>query len=151
MPQRFVPGRAAYCLAGEYWLWDGVDFRFLYPDKQYLGLDNNSSCVLRISVGKKHLLLTGDIEKPAEDFLVQHERKFLPTTVLIAQHHGSKTSSSLLFLQCVHPKYVLYLVGYLNRFHFPSIGAVSLVLRKNKPIKPIGWRQEEVRFWRQNS
>ena len=47
---------------------DGVSFRFLYPNSQYLHLDNNSSCVLRISVEKQHLLLTGDIERFAERF-----------------------------------------------------------------------------------
>ena len=169
VPERFKPLIADYCLAGQHWQWDGVKFRFLYPDKLHLGLDNNSSCVLRVSVGNKHLLLTGDIEKFAEDFLLTRERPYLPAHIIVAPHHGSKTSSSLAFLQAVQPRYVFYPTGYLNRFHFPSTivqqryarlaatafstaqdGAISLLLSRNSKVKPIGYRQQIHQFWRQS-
>ncbi len=167
VPERFRRQRVYLCLAGQHWQWDGVSFRFLYPDKSHLHLDNNSSCVLRVSVGKQHLLLTGDIEQPVERFLVAHKAQFLPAQVLVAPHHGSKTSSSLLFLRQVRPRYVLYSVGYLNRFHFPSTsvvsryqsigaeafstvksGAITVIIQENKPIKPSGYVEKAPRFWR---
>ena len=169
VPQRFAPGRARFCLAGQHWQWDGVSFRFLYPDKQHLHLDNNSSCVLRVSVGSRRLLLTGDIEKAAENFLLQHEKHDLPATVIIAPHHGSKTSSTSPFLEQVDPQYVFYSLGYLNRFHFPNAevvqryrtlgasalttaasGAISITVSKNKSIKPTAYRKRIRRFWRQD-
>ena len=125
VPERFMRQGVQLCLTGRHWQWDGVSFRFLYPNREHLHLDNNSSCVLRISVGQQHLLLTGDIEQPVEQFLLAHEAKFLPAQVLVAPHHGSKTSSSQAFLKQVQPRYVLYPVGYLNRFHFPSSSVVA--------------------------
>ena len=167
VPNRFKSRHANFCLEGEHWQWDGVKFRFLYPDKSHLGLDNNSSCVLRISVGKKHLLLTGDIEKTAEDSLLKQDGRYLRAQIIVAPHHGSKTSSSLDFLLKVRPKFVLFPVGYLNRYHFPSQqvllryqklgaklyrtdndGAISLLLDKNRPIKPEAYLSLEKRFWR---
>ncbi len=169
VPQRFKSSIAHYCLAGQHWQWDGIKFRFLYPDKQHLSLDNNSSCVLRISAGNKHLLLTGDIEKFAEDFLQTRARQYLSAQIIVAPHHGSKTSSSLAFLQAVQPRYVFYSIGYLNRFHFPSNiiqqryrllkvtafstaqdGAISVLLSQNKAIKPKSYRQSVHHFWGQS-
>src|SRR6185312_14586257 len=57
---------AKYCLRGMAWQWDGVDFKFLHPTIGNLDLNNNSSCVLRITSHNQHILLTGDIEKLAE-------------------------------------------------------------------------------------
>ena len=61
----------------------------------------------------------GDIEHIAESWLVEHYGEQLKSTVLIAPHHGSKTSSSFEFLQYVQPELVAIPVGFLNRFRFP--------------------------------
>ncbi len=120
VPNRFKNYSANYCHRGQSWNWDGVKFEMLSPRIGHYDEDNNSSCVLRVSVGNKHVLFTGDIEKPVESELIKHELKQLPETILIAPHHGSVTSSSWKFVQAAHPKVVLFPVGYLNRFHFPS-------------------------------
>ena len=159
VPQRFQ--QASYCLAGQRWQWDGVNFEFLYPDKLHLGLDNNSSCVLKVSNMFHSALLTGDIEKSAEDYLVAHQRVQLKSSILIAPHHGSKTSSSELFLEVVQPRYVFFPVGYLNRFHFPNAvvvrryqqlqvnalatdrcGAISVLVGAGQSLAPVCYRQE---------
>jgi competence protein ComEC len=169
VPKRFLPRQARLCLVGEHWVWDGVRFAFLYPDKAHLGLDNNSSCVLRISAGDKHLLLTGDIEKPAETWLDANAAETLQANIIVAPHHGSKTSSSLAFLQHVKPDWVFYPMGYLNKYRFPSAsvvqryqtlgvkslrsdqeGAIKVLLGTNTPIKPIAYRKSRAKFWRQN-
>jgi competence protein ComEC len=46
-------------------------------------------------------------------------RDALPATVLIAPHHGSKSSSSAAFIRQVNPKYVIFTVGYRNSFNHP--------------------------------
>jgi len=124
--EKFSQHNASYCLRGEKWNWDGVDFEFLYPSSQELNLDNNSSCVLKISTREQSFLLTGDIEKSAEKYLVENEKNKLASNILIAPHHGSKTSAIDEFLQAVNPKTVLFAVGYRNRYHFPN----ALVLEK---------------------
>ena len=113
--------RALQCHQGQHWQWDGVDFQFLYPESNLqFKKPNDQSCVLKITTGKSSLLLTGDIERPSEIYLVKHTGRQLKATVLVAPHHGSKTSSTTAFIAKVHPQYVLYPTGFLNRFHFPN-------------------------------
>jgi len=152
--------QARYCLAGQHWQWDGVNFEFLYPDQKHLGLDNNSSCVLKVSNAFGSVLSTGDIQSMAENYLVFHQKDKLASSVLVAPHHGSKTSSSEIFLEAVRPQAVFFPVGYLNRFHFPNTlvvdryqglgvkmlstadcGAILLSCRKDKVLAPVCYRQ----------
>ncbi len=124
VPEKFSEGLAQYCLNGETWEWDKVKFAFLYPVPDKLHLGNDSSCVLRVTSGDHHILLTGDIEKSAEKFLVANTIEKLPADILIAPHHGSKTSAVDTFLDAVHPQYVLFPIGYRNRYHFPHKSVV---------------------------
>lgn len=108
-----------YCLQGMQWQWDGVVFKFLYPDDQLLHLGNNSSCVLQVIAGNHSVLIPGDIEAFAEKVLLESPDQ-LKSQVLIAPHHGSKTSSTLKFIKAVSPSWVLFPVGWHNRFHLPK-------------------------------
>jgi competence protein ComEC len=119
VPDEFVEREVKTCLRGESWTWDGVHFEFLYPALSDLGSNNNSSCVLKISLGTQQMLLTGDIEKPAEKKLLEHATE-LASTMMVVPHHGSKTSSTEAFLEAIHPQIALIPVGYLNRFKFPK-------------------------------
>lgn len=119
VPQKFPQNTAQLCLTGRHWRWDGVDFSVLYPFKSALEFGNDSSCVLKIDNGKQRVLLTGDIEKYAENQLLSASPEMLAANLLIAPHHGSKTSSQRLFISAVHPQYVVYSTGYYNRYHFP--------------------------------
>jgi competence protein ComEC len=120
-----LPG-SSYCLQGVKWRWDKVDFEFLYPAQANLHLGNNSSCVLRVSSKDKSILLTGDIEKLAEKVLLTSAKAKLAATIIIAPHHGSKTSANEKFINAVGPRYVLFPVGYRNRYHFPNKSVVRL-------------------------
>lgn len=120
VPEKMTPFAATHCLQGQSWDWDGVHFEFLYPTLTTLDLDNDSSCVLKVTNAfHQSILLTGDIEKFAEKLLLQTEKNNLSATILVAPHHGSKTSALNDFIDNVHPKIVLFPVGYRNRFHFP--------------------------------
>lgn len=115
-----APGvTAAPCVRGMAWQWDGVNFEILSPDGVTRFNDNNGSCVLRIGAPGSGVLLTGDIEKAAEANLVAYQRQHLPTTVLVAPHHGSRSSSTAAFINAVQPLYVLFPVGYRNRHGHP--------------------------------
>ncbi len=113
------------CVEGQRWHWDGVDFEILSPtrSKDYLG--NNSSCVLKISNDQYSVLLTGDIEQAVESKLIRAMPDKLSAKILIAPHHGSKTSSSLAFIDTVSPEIVIFPVGYRNRFGFPKQDIIS--------------------------
>ncbi len=109
------------CSAGMHWRWDGVDFKVLYPIENTEGknTDNNRSCVIQIDAGGRRLLLTGDIEKQGEQQVLASGVD-LRADVLMAPHHGSKTSSSPAFLNAVAADTVVLSSGYKNRFHHPA-------------------------------
>ena len=113
------------CVAGQRWQWDGIDFEILSPNhtEDYQG--NNSSCVLRVSNDQHSVLLAGDIEQLTESRLVRTLADKLSVKLLIAPHHGSKTSSSLAFIDAVSPEIVVFPVGYRNRFGFPKQDIIS--------------------------
>ncbi|MCX7098182.1 MAG: DNA internalization-related competence protein ComEC/Rec2 [Methylococcales bacterium] len=112
---RYAPIR---CQAGQSWVWDQVSFTVLSPQQPFES-DNDNSCVLKIQSAQSSVLLTGDIEALAEAWLLKTYGKQLQAQVLIAPHHGSKTSSTLAFLQAVQPDYVLIPAGYHNQFGHP--------------------------------
>ncbi len=116
----FVDHAAERCLAGQQWEWNGVSFHVLHPSLAYADPKrNNGSCVLRVDNGQHSVLLSGDIERPAEYLLSQRLRTTLQADVLLVPHHGSKSSSSPAFLKQVAPELALVSAGYRNRFHHP--------------------------------
>ncbi|MBF6648767.1 DNA internalization-related competence protein ComEC/Rec2 [Methylobacter sp. BlB1] len=119
VPQQLSGHSPVACAAGQSWHWDGVTFMMLSPRLSGFVSENDNSCVLRIQSDKGSVLLTGDIEAAAESWLVETYGEHLKTDVLIAAHHGSKTSSTSTFLQTVQPDYVLIPAGYRNQFGFP--------------------------------
>ncbi len=106
---------------------NGVALEILYPKKDFLDKrkkekwrdTNNNSLVVKADFGKYSFLLPGDIMESAERELVSIAGETLVCNVLIAPHHGSKSSSSCLFLDKVNPEYIIISSGWKNRFHFP--------------------------------
>ncbi|CAM5188908.1 Competence protein ComEC OS=Castellaniella defragrans OX=75697 GN=HNR28_000274 PE=4 SV=1 [Castellaniella defragrans] len=130
--------RAVPCLAGSHWRVDGVTFEFLWPlDVQAVRRTretNDGSCVLRVRGAHHNLLLTGDIETAAEARLV--ERGLGPVDVVVAAHHGSRTSSSAPFVGAVQARHVILQVGRWNRHGHPN----DAVLTR--------WTRAGARTWR---
>jgi competence protein ComEC len=154
------------CSADQSWTWDGVDFLFLNPASGHVASENNLSCVLKISTGDQSVLLTGDIEIEAEQHLVSRYPKQLASTILVAPHHGSNTSSSQVFIDAVDPDFVLFPVGYENRWHFPnedvirryrqhgsqlldnvSDGAILIKVNPSQIQSIVRWRQTNQNIW----
>ena len=101
--------------------WQGVEGEVLWPpaDEPVGKIANNSSLVLRLSDGRTHFLLTGDIEKQTEEQLVA-EQMPLAADFLKVPHHGSKTSSTQAFLTAVAPRVAVVSVGESNAFGHPA-------------------------------
>lgn len=113
------------CLAGLGWQWDGVTFEILHPlepaESRPQARPNTLSCVLRVrDADGRSALLTGDIEAAQEAALVRHDAAALKAELLLVPHHGSKTSSSELFLDTVAPSLALVQAGYRSRFGHPA-------------------------------
>ncbi len=153
------------CRAGQRWSWDGVDFQILHPDQP--GRSGNAgSCVLRVSTRGASLLLPGDVPRSVEKALIA-SGKPLAASLLVAGHHGSKTSSSGAFLKAVQPRWMLYSAGAYNRYGFPHeavcrrmeqlgirqlntahTGSISFALTPEGLEGPALYRREHPRFWR---
>ena len=119
VPTLFKKQTPVQCKAGQQWVWDKVKFEILSPVENLFTDDNNNSCVLKVSSSHGSVMLTGDIEEPAEEWLINNMATQLGSDVLIAPHHGSKTSSTISFLKLVKPKIIIIPAGYKNRFSFP--------------------------------
>jgi len=125
VPQQVNYPGTYLCESGQHWEWEGVSMEIIHPPPAGLFTGNNGSCVLKIRQEEISVLITGDIEKPAEQELIRRARDKLPANVLIAPHHGSMTSSTPEFIDAVHPAVVLFATGYRNRFGFPKQAIIS--------------------------
>jgi competence protein ComEC len=129
---------ASPCRFGARWRIDGVSFEFLWPmDVRHTRRSketNDGSCVLRVRGAHHSLLFTGDIERRAEAALVS--RGLSSADVVVAAHHGSRTSSSAEFVQAVTPGHVILQVGRWNRHGHPNAGVLSR------------WTDAGARVWR---
>ncbi|PLX48255.1 MAG: DNA internalization-related competence protein ComEC/Rec2 [Desulfobulbaceae bacterium] len=80
---------------------------------------NNLSLVLRFRTAGHGLLMPGDIETDGEKQLLTRATD-LASTIIIAPHHGSSTSSSIAFLEQVKPQSVIFSAGRYKKAHFPN-------------------------------
>jgi competence protein ComEC len=147
------------------WHWDSVRFEYLQTPR---ARGNNASCVLKITPADgRAVLLPGDIEHPVENHLLAADRRALAARVLVAPHHGSRTSSGAAFIRAVDPEWVLFANGYRNRFGFPrpeivaryrvagvrrqstaAGGAIAVSIEQGKPLQVEAWRSRHRRLWR---
>ncbi|OEU75497.1 MAG: hypothetical protein BA864_08980 [Desulfuromonadales bacterium C00003093] len=105
----------------------GVGIKILYPPDDYIVKRekekwrnlNNNSLVIKIEFGSKSFLFPGDIMAGGERELVAIAGDELESTVLIAPHHGSRTSSTEQFLRKIKPEVVIVSAGWQNKFGFP--------------------------------
>lgn len=113
-----VPG-ASPCLAGSRWEMDGVRFRFLHPDMHFPPFRNPSSCVLRVETAHGAALLPGDIDAVVERLLVRRDPQDFAADVVVAAHHGSRTSSDPAFVRASGARVVVMSAGHGSRFGHP--------------------------------
>jgi competence protein ComEC len=76
------------------------------------------------------VLLTGDISKRVEAEMlapgaVPWLRKAVDFRLVLAPHHGSKTSSSAPWIDRVAPDWVIYTAGYRHRYGHPHPDVVA--------------------------
>ncbi len=100
----------------------GAEIQTLAPLAGYVPSDtakNDDSLVLRLRFGDNAFLLTGDVERPIEHWMLT-ENEIERTAVLKVAHHGSRTSSTEEFLDAVSPAFAVISVGLDNSYGLPS-------------------------------
>ncbi len=70
------------CHRGERWQWQGLNFQALWPLPGSTAKGNNHSCVVRIDDGRSSILLTGDIERQAEQAMISRYWQHLTSTLI---------------------------------------------------------------------
>ena len=89
-------------------------------DGQYFKTDDNDTGVVtRLAYGKESFLFAGDITSKQEQALVD-DKENLSADVLKVAHHGSKYSTSDIFLAAVAPKVAVISDGIKNVYKFPT-------------------------------
>ena len=95
----------------------------LGPVKEYDDI-NNLSLVLMVQHGNNRFLLTGDMEREAENDLVESGAD-LKADLLKVGHHGSESSTGYIFLREVMPKYSVISCGKGNSYGHPHADPLS--------------------------
>lgn len=136
-----------YLSAGERMTDGALQISCLHPYAKKVPEDrNDASLVLRLSQGDFQMLLTGDLEKSGEDWLVEQARpaveqpqpagqeQALPCapstksaaqnplrcTILDAGHHGASNATGEALLDLAQPELVLISCGKNNRYGHPA-------------------------------
>jgi competence protein ComEC len=125
-----VPGASVKGCWSEPFEWHGMVFEFWESRAERTG--NDASCVVRVhhAASGSDVLLTGDISKRVEAEMlapgaVPWLRKAVDFRLVLAPHHGSKTSSSAPWVNLVAPDWVIYTAGYRHRYGHPHPDVVA--------------------------
>jgi competence protein ComEC len=98
----------------------GTYFEVLFPDRSVPTIETNTGSIVgRLVYGETSFLLTGDAPNEIEEYLVRLDGTALQSNILKAGHHGSRTSSSLIFVGFVSPEYAVYSRGCDNTYGHP--------------------------------
>ncbi|WP_292972267.1 DNA internalization-related competence protein ComEC/Rec2 [Pantoea sp. UBA4549] len=113
------------CVRGQQWQWGRLRFTALWPPALPVAGHNNDSCVVRVDDGRVSLLLTGDLEQAGERKLAALEKRQLQATLLQVPHHGSRTSSTSLFLRHIAGEAAVASVARYNAWRMPAQSVVK--------------------------
>lgn len=123
--------------AGSVWRTnDGVVLTFLAPSLPLIegrNAINDNSVAFILQYHRFRMLFTGDAGVSAERRLLD-SRIGLCADVLKVGHHGSGYSSSLEFIEAVHPKYAVISVGRHNLFGHPAPSTIATLRRLSSSI-----------------
>ncbi|MBP6926624.1 MAG: MBL fold metallo-hydrolase [Candidatus Pacebacteria bacterium] len=111
----------------------GITFTVLAPALIYEGEDTNDASIVGIlKYGEKKFMLTGDAGVAAEKEILENRSglsalKNISADVLKLGHHGSRTSTSVAFLEAVHPGTAIVSAGCNNSYGHPHQEVVARV------------------------
>ncbi len=121
------------CLeGGDSFVWQGNTITTLWPKKTNKATDINAhSLVLLVSTSQgRTVLIMGDVNKTVEREITPIIKPLLSNSDLdlyIVNHHGAIDTSSLEFLQMLHPKIALISVGKENPYGHPAETTLNML------------------------
>ncbi len=113
------------CVNGGRWQWGGNEYQLVQVPQALRSRSNNASCGLLISNPAFRIVLPGDLEAAAEQYVLAQGAVTGPVDILLAPHHGSRTSSSPDFVRLLQPAHVVFSTSYLNSYGHPHADIVE--------------------------
>ena len=99
---------------------------------------NADSCVVRLAVHGRQIIMPGDIPAAIERSLIANQQIRPPVDVLLAPHHGSNSSSSPSFIDYLSPEDVFFTTKLENQFGHPHPSVVSRYQRRGSQLWDTG-------------
>ena len=103
---------------------------------------NETSIVVELTYGDTKYLFMGDISAK-----VEKSKTWEKVDVLKVAHHGSKTGTSLNFLQQTNPTYAIISAGKNNRYNHPDYEVLERLKEKNLKEENIFITKEHGTIW----
>lgn len=100
---------------------ENIYFDILFPDRDVSNFESNDASIVgKLVYGENSFLLTGDASLYTENLIEWNEKdSTLHSDVLKLGHHGSRTSSSILWLEKVDPEIAIISVDKGNKYGHP--------------------------------
>ncbi len=114
---------------------------------------NDGSLVLKITYGRRSVLLMGDAERGTEERLLRSRPDDLRADLLKVGHHGSRTSTSRALAEAVAPDWAVISCGVRNRFGHPNaetldtLAAVGAHVARTDIGGAFTWSTDGERVW----
>ena len=99
---------------------DTFQVKIWTPIDDYYIDENEYSPIITISDGVRTLMFTGDATADSEEEFVSLLDEEIEVDFLNVSHHGSGLSSSMEFLNAIHPKYAIISAGIDNIYSHPA-------------------------------
>lgn len=110
-----------------YGKWQTGQVRFQWFRQVDATTDNEGSWLLLVESPNGTVLLPGDISAAQEQVFLQKNplKEVKSVQLLLAPHHGSRTSSSWQFMKALNPYWVVFSAGYANAYRHPHPQVVA--------------------------
>lgn len=120
-------------IAGDVFHFGKKTITIFNPPSEHSWSLNDGSIAMKVQYGEVKFLFTGDAERKAEHFMVESGYD-LNAQILKMGHHGSRTSSTTLFLEAVDPEIAIFSAGVGNRYGHPHQEPIERVIRSTEAL-----------------
>jgi competence protein ComEC len=112
-----------------------IYFDILFPDRDISNFESNDASIVgKLIYGESSFMLTGDATIYTENLIDWNEKdSVLDSDVLKLGHHGSRTSSSVLWLEKVNPEVAIISVDKNNKYGHPHKDVLERLLSLRIP------------------
>ena len=114
----------------------GAVIDILFPDRDVSTWNpNDGSIIAKLTYGETSIMLTGDTTVKAEKIVLEkYSTATLDSDILKVAHHGSRSSSSVAFLQAVTPATAIVSSGRENKYGHPHQEVLDDILAAGAKI-----------------